>query len=361
MNILITVESLAHGGAEHVASLWANGFAAEGHHVDIVTFTDVGRAFPLDESVEEFKLLKSSLPRGIRYFYRILQLRRLIKSRRIKIVIAVLEPYGWWSKLAVMGMNIPVVFTDHNSYEWPQTKEVQKHRYFYKFYLNKIFDYVTVLTEADKLVIGNRLKNYSVLPNPLAINPVERVPNKKKIILAAGRLCAGYTKGFDVLIEAFSRLAQKNDGWILNIAGGGTRDEIDKYRILAKHYEVDDKVHFLGFVKDMKPIYQEASVFVLSSRFEGFGMVLIEAMSQGCACVACDYKGRQKEIIINDEIGLTCLPDNVDSLYTSLCQVVENDQYRCLLQKNAIERSKYYSIGKVMDEWTLIFKKLKIF
>lgn len=360
MNITITVESLTHGGAERVASLWANGFADESNQVCVVTFKDVPSTYPLNDKVEHIKILKNPYPRVIRYFYKLLQLRRIILSHRTDVVIAVLEPYGWWSKVAVLGKKIPVIFTDHNSYEWPKTNEVQKHRYFNKFYLNKIFDYVTVLTEADKLVIGNRLKRYSVLNNPLSIKPVDNVPPKKNIILAAGRLCCGYTKGFDVLIEAFSRLSQNNSNWILNIAGGGTYDEYEQYKALAKKYGVEDKVVFLGFVNDMVPVYQEASIFILSSRFEGFGMVLIEAMSQGCACIACDYKGRQKEILNNDSIGVTCLPGDVESLYKSMIKVAENDIYMKQLQQNAIERSKNYCIEKTMRQWNEIFKSLKL-
>ena len=120
---------------------------------------------------------------------------------------------------------------------------------------------------------------------------------------------------------------------------------------MCKENGVEDSVEFLGFQEDMGSLYKNASVFVLSSRYEGFGLVLIEAMSQGCACVACDYKGRQREIIKNDSQGLCCEPDNVDMLAESLHKMICDDNYRESVRKNAIERSKYYSIENTINRW----------
>lgn len=128
-------------------------------------------------------------------------------------------------------------------------------------------------------------------------------------------------------------------------------------------------IEFLGFQKDIEKLYQEASIFVLSSRYEGFGLVLIEAMSQGCACVACDYKGRQREILsplqgdslkVNGysdhgieatENGILCEPEDVEALAEAIKKMIEDDEYREGIRANAIERSKYYSIENTMDRW----------
>ena len=109
---------------------------------------------------------------------------------------------------------------------------------------------------------------------------------------------------------------------------------------------------------DFLKLYQKASIFVLSSRYEGFGLVLIEAMSQGCACIACDYKGRQREIIQNDSQGLCCEPDDVDALAEAMRKMMTDDQYRESVRKNAVERSKYYSLENTIQRWEKLLDKV---
>ena len=88
-------------------------------------------------------------------------------------------------------------------------------------------------------------------------------------------------------------------------------------------------------------------------------MVLIEAMSQGCAPIACDYMGRQKEIITNESEGLLCEPDNPKALADAIDRMIADKEYRLSVQKNAIERSKYYTLDKTMDRWEKILKNIK--
>ena len=279
------------------------------------------------------------------------------------------------SKLATIGMDIPVFMTEHYAFERPQG--LSKFERFSRYYLNRLYQGITVLTQADLTVIGNRLRNVFVLPNPLSLEVVAEIPHKEKVILAAGRLDAWYVKGFDVLIKAFSKLVQglrfkvqgslkpsseelivKSGGWKLQIAGTGSEESLNYLKGLCKENGVQDYVEFLGFQKDIEKLYQKASVFVMSSRYEGFGLVLIEAMSQGCACIACDYKGRQREIIQNDSQGLCCEPDDVDALSEAMRKMMTDDQYRESVRKNAVERSKYYSLENTIQRWEKLLDKV---
>ena len=79
-------------------------------------------------------------------------------------------------------------------------------------------------------------------------------------------------------------------------------------------------------------------------------------MSQGCACVACDYNGRQREIITQDIEGLVCTPDNINDLADAVRRLIENEQLRKMIQKQSIERSKYYQIGAVIARWESLLK-----
>ena len=132
----------------------------------------------------------------------------------------------------------------------------------------------------------------------------------------------------------------------------------------------------MGVRKDIEELYKKSSIFVLSSRYEGFGLVLIEAMSQGCAPVACDYKGRQAEILSLSgderrktkdeksgieitENGILCEPDNVEALASAMRKMIKDDNYRERIQHNATTRSKDKKKKKIMNKWNDIFRDQK--
>lgn len=124
---------------------------------------------------------------------------------------------------------------------------------------------------------------------------------------------------------------------------------------MCKEHEVENVVNFIGYQKDMLSLYGKASVFLLSSRSEGLPMVLLEAMSQGCACVATDFKGRTREIITNDQEGLLALPEDYVQLSLHLKELIDDKKKREMIQKNAVERSKYYNLDHVVDMWENLF------
>jgi glycosyltransferase involved in cell wall biosynthesis len=173
----------------------------------------------------------------------------------------------------------------------------------------------------------------------------------------------------------------KNLNWRLQIAGTGSEESLQYLKNLCKENGVEDSVDFLGFVSDMELLYKKASVFVLSSRYEGFGLVLIEAMSQGCACIACDYKGRQREIMetlpsppclgrgaevqnamgdpfFETSTGILCPPEDVEALAAAMAKMIEDDEYRESVRINAVERSKYYSVENVAKKWDALLHQV---
>ena len=127
---------------------------------------------------------------------------------------------------------------------------------------------------------------------------------------------------------------------------------------LCYKYGVSESVEFQDFQEDILPYYQQASIFVLSSRYEGFGLVLIEAMSQGCACVACDYKGRQSEIVGNRCGGITCEPDNEKALACEIELLIEDVKLRSQLQVNAIFRASAFLVEHITKRWEEILRKV---
>ena len=389
MKIMIVISTLTGGGAERVATVLAGEFVKKGH--DVVFASDMTRSdeplvYNIDQRVKMAKWMKfnkslnaigkrMSLKRRFTFgwiIYRFLRsiyrnitqhfrLRKIILNERPDIILGFIQPISFQALVASIGTKSIVVSTEHNSFERPLGARMRPKERFFKFTVNKLFRAVTVLTEADQKVIAHRLKNVYVMPNPLAFNPVnERIllQQRKKQIIAAGRINEWYYKGFDNLIEAWGRIADKCQGWVLNIAGYGEKEVLEYLGKLAADNNVEDSIVFSGFHSDLASLFQESEIFVLSSRYEGFGMVLIEAMSQGCACIACDYKGRQREIIRNDKEGCCIEPENVHKLADAMLRMVKDDAYRQSIRSQAVTRAKDYNASGIADKWLSLCRRL---
>lgn len=358
MRIVIIVHCLTGGGAERVAAMWANGFRERGHEVEVVIFdADSPRTYALREEIRVTVVTSRRRWVVVRIIERIVRLRKVLKGISPDVVIEAMP--SWQRLVAMAGMGCKKIATEHDSFEKP-TSAKEELGWFNKFWVNRLYSHVTVLTQVDKGVIGRRLKHVTVLPNPLALEPVKNVPPKEKIVLAVGRKDAWHYKGFDILIKAWSQVSADTEGWKLQIVGGSDKGGQEYLKDLCHKYGVSESVEFQDYQEDILPYYQKASIFVLSSRYEGFGLVLIEAMSQGCACIACDYKGRQSEIVTNGVSGVTCEPDHVEALVEALRKVIDDDELRNQLQSAAIRRAGDFRIDRIMDRWEVIFKKCRL-
>ena len=364
MRILIVSPTLNYGGAERVAAMWANGFIQKGHQVFFVTNIEDNCAYHLSSFVHILPLTKAKGGKFVKYINSVFLLRSYYKRYNPDVIIGIMYACSLLGKIAEIGLGIPVINTEHNSFERPPSQPMSWVDRIAKFYINYLYDAVTVLTEADKRYLNGRFKRVYVLPNPVFLMPLESISQKEKIVLAAGRLDAWIVKGFDVLIKAFGLLTKNEElrikdlGWRLQIAGTGSDESLAYLKQLCKENGVEDTVDFLGVRTDIEELYKQSEIFVLSSRYEGFGLVLIEAMSQGCACVACDFHGRQHEIITDNSMGLCCGPDDVGSLSNQLRHMIVNDDYRETVQKESVKRSRYYCIDNVLERWDDIFSHL---
>lgn len=365
MRILILVGSLTRGGAERAAALWANGFAERGYEVGVALGCKKGTpaTYPLNSSVRQYRIWSlggSAFSRIMNVeCFRVPKIKKVLKDFQPDVVIGVMRPWAECARRAANGMNIKIINTEHNTFDPPVNKSMKRADWISKFIWNKHFDKVTVLTYADKRTVEGILEDVEVLPEPLAFNPSLNDERKEKIVLAAGRLDAWHYKGFDILIKAWGKIAPKYPDWKLVIAGTGNSESKQYLEQLADDNHLYRQIEFPGYV-DLLPYYQRASIFVLSSRYEAFGMVLIEAMSQGCACIACDYKGRQSDILTSNQNGIICPVENIISLSDSISELIENDELRLKLQKEAVDRSQDFSMEKTMNRWEDILRKIGV-
>lgn len=216
----------------------------------------------------------------------------------------------------------------------------------------KKLDRVVVLTNEDK-ANWKELQNVIAIPNPLNVFPtvVSKQCNKKAI--AAGRYC--YQKGFDLLIEAWALVAQRHPDWILEIYGAGNRDEYIK---LVENNGVSNCVIINPATDNIYERYADASLFVFSSRFEGFGMVLLEAMATKLPAVSFACPCGPRDIISDGEDGILVENDNVLELADKICYLIENEDIRKNMARNAVEKAKLYSVDAIMKKWLDLFESI---
>ena len=220
-----------------------------------------------------------------------------------------------------------------------------------KQYLNK-YDEFLVLTEEDKKAWGdNRIK---VINNPLPFDSKEISTCKNKKIISVGRL--EKEKGFDILIDVWKKVNEKHPDWILEIYGEGSLRK--KLQEKIDLLNLEDSLILKGNEKNIQSKYLENSIYVMSSRYEGFGMVLIEAMSCGLPLISFDCPYGPKDIIKDGENGFLVEFGNIEEMAEKINYLIENEDKRIKMGKKSKELSYNYSEEKIMNQWKELFKNL---
>lgn len=360
LKIMIVTPTLTNGGAERVAAQLARGFAMRGNEVIVVTKTSERQSYIIDEKIRVYNLFPETNNKLQKFIGSVSLMRNHIKKEVPDVVIGVMYYAAHTSLLASIGTKVPVIMCEHNPFQRIHTEPTPFVDILDHFILDKFYPKVTVLTQADYDFIHHWLSQAVVMPNPCPFPVLKEVPEKDKVVLAAGRMNNWHYKGFDILIKVWKKVAPKYPNWKLKLAGTGSLEDVEFLKNLARHENVFDRIDFLGFCDNMQELYQRSEVFLLSSRAEGLPMVVIEAMSQGCACVATDFKGRTKEIITKETEGLLCEPENIEALAANLDYMLSHDDFRHNVQKNAIQRAKFYSTDNIVDKWEKVFEEMKI-
>jgi glycosyltransferase involved in cell wall biosynthesis len=164
-----------------------------------------------------------------------------------------------------------------------------------------------------------------------------------------GRLDVWHVKGLDLLIEAWNKVAPKHPDWKLKIVGKGSDKTL---AMLKSRSKFQDSIEFLPFTSKPSELYEEASIYVLSSRYEGWGLVMVEAMSQGCATVACDFRGRQAEAITDGVNGLLCETENAEAIADRINLLIADEDLRHRLQwasPQSVERFSEANVAKRLE------------
>lgn len=353
--ILFLIGNLNHaGGTERVTTLIANELCNEGFDISILSLSEGDNPFfQLNDNVKTYSLFQKKVSFKKKYLMTIKEIRKFVQVHQITSLVVVDSISCVFTIPALIGLNIKHICWEHFNLKVNLGSKI---RTFGRWLAVKYCSEVVTLTERDlalwKESFGKIKAKIRAIPNPcITSNSESNFTFENKIVLAVGRL--DYIKGFDLLIEAWSLVCKSNNDWMLHLVGGG--NEETNLKTQAMNLGIDSRIVFHGAQNNVDQFYRQSSFYCLSSRNEGFPMVLLEAQTFGLPIVAFDCDTGPAEIVENGKSGFLVKPENVDDLALKLLLMMDCSklQYKDM-SETSILNSKKYSLKEIIPKWITV-------
>ncbi|WP_396590101.1 glycosyltransferase family 4 protein [Allomuricauda sp. R78024] len=355
MRLDFVIAHLGSGGAQRVMVLLANHFCSLGYEVNIITFNK-GLAFDLNKNINLVNLHDGKIPNHtLRSLWKLLTYYRK-KDNRPSIMISFITQLSFVAIIAAKLYRIKIIASEHSN-----CLSAQKPIFLTNFVRNFLYplaDYLTVLTSYDVDYYLKKKINVTVMPNPLTfdIAPIKDSP-KSKVVVAAGNLDRYHIKGFDNLLDIMTPLLLAKPDWKLKIVGGGEKG-LSFLKAKAMENKILNSLILPGFRSDIAEIMQESEIFILSSRHEGLPMVLLEAMSQGMACISYDCITGPSDIITHNLDGFLVENQNIEEMKMQMAILMDDESIRKRFSQNAIRSLENFKIENISAKWENLFNNL---
>lgn len=354
MKLLYLTNGIAGcGGLERVLSTKTNFFIEEyGYDISIITLNESSndRFFEFSEKIQFYNIEQLSSNKVNRYIHYIREVSRIVGENKPDVVLVCDD--------GVKGLYVPLwlktsaklVYERHAALELNIDSKITQQ---IMRLASKNYDKFVVLTPSCKKNWGD-FDHISIIPNPLASLPTEQSN------LNFGRgICVGslnHNKGYDLLIDALAEVAEVN--WHVDVYGRGTNAHLLEK---AKKQNISfNQLCFKGESHNIEREYLTADFLILSSRTEGFGMVLTEAMSYGLPCIAFDCPNGPRYIIDDGENGFLVDPENTSKLGEAITKMIRlSNSQKAKFSNNSQKTSQKYAIKHIGKRWNELFQNLK--
>lgn len=368
--IVYFIENLYNsGGIERVMTNKANWLVRHGYDVTVVCVGQLGRDLfyeldpmvkVVDMGVEMFDAYRQRnvFIREIQLWFKKCKLRRRLSRWLEDNPVDVLSSlhgadYAWLGRLGDGSMKVSEL---HFSKYMLETKANRLKAMLMPGRLYKAiagFDKFVVLTREDMEDWGD-LPNMKVIPNATSFAPEEGAALDNKQVIAVGRLVS--PKRFDLLVSAWELVYDRYPDWKLAIYGDGPDREKLQAQIDASG--LHDAVTLHHATKDIVEKYRESSIYALSSDFEGFGMVIVEAMSFGVPAVSFACKCGPRDIIEDGVNGILAAPGDIEGLAAGINRLIEDEALRKDMGRNAVRRvMDNFTEEVIMKKWEKLFSR----
>lgn len=362
MKLLYITNALnGSGGLERVLSIKASYLADKlGYEVHLMTLNK-GHI----DLFYEFspKLMYHDIPvfgNPIAYLKRYSSgIKKTIKTVQPDVIIVCDDGLKAFFLPTLLGKSIPIFYERHVSKSIEIGSNFSIGRLIIAKTKMKLMDVLSsTFTKFIVLTSGNakewNAKNLLVIPNPLSFYPSESASLTNKKVIAVGK--QSYQKGYDRLLNSWQLVSATHPDWHLEVYG--KLDPSQGLEKLASDLGIQEKVQFFEAQKNIEAIYLQSSIYVMSSRFEGFGMVLIEAMACGVPCISFDCPYGPSDIIQNGEDGFLVANGDEAALVNKLNLLIENAALRMQMGQKSKQNVKRFLPDVVLTQWDELFKSV---
>lgn len=344
------------GGTERVGICIANALASDGYDVRVLSLWNEGAPyFPVDNRVKVDYLFNPKTEGKLfrTYLYPVWKLRDYVRRNHIGVLIDIDSVLAYWTTPALRGLPCKHIVWDHFNYAHAQT---ERRRVKALGLIRKYADKLVLLTQQDRqmyLDAGFRDRQLAVINNPTPFEEVVPSPRSGRLVIAVGRLTG--QKGCDRLVSAWSRIHRDVGDWRLAFIGSGELHD-DLVRQAA---DADiDNIDFIPATKQVQEWYDKASIYAMTSRYEGFPMVLLEAMSKGLPIVANDCLTGPRELVHDGVNGYLVADGDEDAFARQLLTLINDRAKQDEFSRNALALAKHYHIKPISDEWEALIDDL---
>nr|WP_315592637.1 glycosyltransferase [uncultured Cupriavidus sp.] len=343
----------AFAGAERMTAVIANRLTALGFRVHVLSLWDRRSCFPLDERVAHHSLFESRPSFEHKYLATTLGIRKYLREHRIDVLVEVDTMLSLFTVPAALGLPTRRIAWEHCHFDEDLGKKARRVARRLAALTNSA---IVVLTERDRQrwqqALSPRIPIH-VIPNPLPFPyPAQAVSGDAKSVLAVGRLTA--VKGFDVLLDAWAIVQAHAPEWTLKIVGEG--EERERLEAQAERLGIASSVSMPGTSANIESSYQSASILCMTSRYEGFGMVLIEAMAHGLAVVSTNCEAGPRELLADQNAIPTVPVDDVQSTAAALQKIMEDETSRMANALGGRQLAGKYTGAAVDELWQGLLK-----
>lgn len=361
------------GGMERIVTAKANYLAESGHEITIVTTEQEGRQpfFPLDANIQTHDLaINYAHDTGKNFVLKSISFM-LKRRRHRKLLAAYLKSISPDVVISTFGTEATFLcdITDGSK----KVLEIHFSKFFRLQYARKgiwrwvdnwrskwderivrKFDHFVVLTHEDKEHWA-ATPNITVIPNFISSIPPRQSSVENKVCLAVGRL--SYQKGFDRLIMAWKTVHEQYPDWKLQIYGSGELQEV--LLLMISNLGLQECVTIHPPTKRIGEVYEQASLFLLSSHYEGLPMVMLEALSYGLPVVSFACKCGPKDLIRDGLNGYLLSDGDIIGFAGKVMRLISNEEMRQRMGYNAYKLVlQEYTKEKIMNKWIFLFHNL---
>jgi len=380
MRIVYIINSLSYkGGTERIISEKMNYMATHwGYDVSIITCYQFPETMPnsyyLSDKVRQINLCinshiqyKYGYPKRLwykRYYSHLLRfkLEEAVNSVNPDILIGL--GYTTADVVCQLKCKAAKIIESHEARIYTKRFYLyEKNSIFQKFYyklsrrkylntIDKKADVVVTLTKGDALN-WKKAKRVETIPN-FSTMPISKLSDcESKRVIAVGRL--EWQKGYDRLIDIWTIVTKKHPDWQLDIFGEGDLElELKKDIKEAKLSNIS--IH--PYTNNISKEYATSSICVLTSRYEGFSLVLLEALRHGVPCVTFDCPYGPKDLVDHEKCGYVIDNGNIGLFAERLCYLINNHEIRKKFSEAAVNKAYSYQVDTIMNQWKLLFESL---